>query len=1152
MGLQIAILGSTEPRLDDDDDVVVGVPAGKQRALLTLLAMQAPHPVSAEVAADALWPQAAPAEAIRSLQVTTSRLRRSLGSGGSAVETVASGYRLAVEPQAIDARRFETLVESARSTRLAGDEPRARRLLDEALALWRGPALADVAFESFAQGEIARLEELRIAAVEERIDARLAAGEHALVVPELEPLAAEHPSRERLVELLMLALYRCGRHSEALEVYTQHRQRLDTELGLAPSARVRRLEEEILRQDPSLDAPVPHGQPALPAQLRPRPAMPFVGRSAELGRLAALAEHARADGRQIALVGGEPGSGKTRLARELAENLVSGGVHVLYGACDPAVRTPYQPVVEALEPALAELDADEGRYPASLGRLLPGRRAAAAELEDPEAERHELHSALTALLARHAPAMLVLDDLQWADASSLLLLRHLARTLGAAPVVVLGLFRDGDGDLPEPLRATLAELHRLDGVVRFRLAGLGAEDVHELVTPSGDFARELAEQLVGLTDGNAFLVGEVWRHMLDQEAVAPDDVTIPDSVREVMAARVDGLTATLTELLPLVSVSPRGIALPVLRAAAVMDDERLLAALDEGLRTGMLDEIRDARVVYRVRHELLRRTVYERMSSFRAATLHLRVGEALEELAEGRRDRIVNELAFHFRAAAPIAGTGRAVEYALAAANQAERSLAFAEAAGRYEEALALGVPDLPAEAETRCRQGTAWHLAGRPAEALESFASAAATARECGDDALLARAAIGFETACWRPGIDDPRAVELLQAAALGVAAEPSAQRVRVLAHLSRALAYRGNHPAAGAWWSQAVEMARLVGDRGALVVALTHAAWTRGSRPLDEILVDLAEADALARTLPHHHLSDVARGMRVALLIEAFDLDGAREQNAALRALSERAGQPFLARVVEQHEAVLALCEGRLDAAEAAANRSDEIARRTEAGPSAVHGIQMFSIRREQGRLAEIAPVVRLVVSAQADTDGVWRPALAVLLAEIGDVEAAQRELRALVDAGLWATLRGGLGTGGLTYAADAAALIEDAALAAPIYEPLLAFEGQNVVIGSAVMCYGAADRMLGALATVMQRWDDAERHLENALALNRRFGSPTWVAHTLYERARLAGRRGEEASARARAAEALAAARQLGLHGLVARNRRALAMRDQTRID
>ena len=799
-------------------------------------------------------------------------------------------------------------------------------------------------------------------------------------------------------------------------------------------------------------------------------------------------------------------------------------MHVLYGACDPAVRTAYQPLVEALEPALAMLQEPSAvEYPTSLIRLLPGLGAgsavpAEAIASDPDAERHALHAALTALLARlarHSPALLVLDDVQWADASSLLLLRHLARTLGATPIVVLALFREGEGELPEALASTLAELHRLDGVLRVRLQGLAVADVQELVERSDDAARgatTLAEQLVVLTDGNAFLVGEVWRHMAEQEAGAsPADVTIPASVREVMADRVAGLTPALSGLLQLIAVSPRGIALPILRTAAKLDDEALLAALEETVHAGMLDEIRDASIVYRVRHELLRRTVYESLSSFRAAALHLRVGEALEALPEGRRDRIVTELAFHFRMAAPIAGNDRAVAYALDAAAQAERSFAFAEEAARLEEALGLGIPDLVTEAQVRCRQGQAWHLAGRAEEALESFAAAAAAARELGDHDLQARAAIGFETACWRPGIDDPRAVAQLQEATRGIAAGPSAQRVRVLAHLSRALAYQGDHAAAGECWSQAEAIARVVGDPGALMVVLSLAAWTRGSRALEEILENLGEARELARVLPHDPVADVVSGMRIGLLIEAFAIDEARAEIAAHRELSERAGQHFLSVVVEQHDALLALCDGRLDAAEAAAKRADEVARRIEARPSAVYGIQMFSIRREQGRLAEIAPVVRLVASGEIGTGGVvWRPALAVLLAEIGDVEEARRELRAFVRVGLAATPRAGLGVGGLTYAADTCGLIEDAGLAVPIYEQLLVFEGQNTVVGSAVVCYGAADRMLGALATVMERWDDAERHLENALVLNQRLDSPTWIAHTQYERARLALRR------------------------------------------
>jgi predicted ATPase/DNA-binding SARP family transcriptional activator len=349
MALQIAILGSVEPRLNGQ---VVGVPAGKQRALLTWLAIRAPQPVSAEAAAEALWPRAAPAEALRSLQVTVSRLRRSLGAAGSVLETVTSGYRLAVEADAIDARRFETLVDEARAARVGGDGAAARRLLDEALGLWRGPALADVGFESFAQAEIARLQELRLAALEERIDVRLAEGEHALVVAELEQLSAEHPSRERLVGLLMLALYRCGRQSDALEVYTCGRLRLDEELGLDPSPELQRLQQAILRHDPSLATSRPSRRPAPPAA----PPTPTVGRERDLAALAA----ALSENRLVTLTG-PGGVGKTRLAIEAARALADrypAGVYVAWLA--PVAHAGDMPAALA---AAVDVASQPGEHP---------------------------------------------------------------------------------------------------------------------------------------------------------------------------------------------------------------------------------------------------------------------------------------------------------------------------------------------------------------------------------------------------------------------------------------------------------------------------------------------------------------------------------------------------------------------------------------------------------------------------------------------------------------------------------------------------------------------------------------------------------------------------------------------------------------------
>ena len=287
MAMHIGILGPVEVRLDGE---ARDVPAGKQRALLALLALRVPQALGAETIAEALWPGADPARASRSVQVTVSRLRRSLGPGGGAVETLATGYRLAVAADAIDAQRFERLVGAATSER---DPAASRRLLDEALALWRGAALADVAFESFAQGEIARLEELRLVALEQRADACIAQGEHALVVPELEQLTADHPARERLLSLLMTALYRCGRQADALAVFDGGRRRLDEELGLQPSPELQQLQAMILRQDAALEAPPRRGEPERPTNLPPDPEA-LVGRESELEAVAAAAHRRRA------------------------------------------------------------------------------------------------------------------------------------------------------------------------------------------------------------------------------------------------------------------------------------------------------------------------------------------------------------------------------------------------------------------------------------------------------------------------------------------------------------------------------------------------------------------------------------------------------------------------------------------------------------------------------------------------------------------------------------------------------------------------------------------------------------------------------------------------------------------------------------------
>src|SRR5919201_1093184 len=249
---RFSLLGPLAVTLDGEP---VSLGGQKRRALLATLLLEPKRVVSRDRLIDALWGEDPPDTARNTVQVYVSQLRKLLPEG--MLETAPPGYRLAVEPDTVDVFEFVRLSEEGRAALAAGDAARAAETLRTALALWRGPPLADLAWEPFAQSEIVRLEELRLAALEDRIDADLALGRHGQLVSELEQLVAEHPLRERLRGQLMLALYRSGREAEALEAYQATRRALVDELGIEPSPALQQLETAILRQDPSLVASAP-------------------------------------------------------------------------------------------------------------------------------------------------------------------------------------------------------------------------------------------------------------------------------------------------------------------------------------------------------------------------------------------------------------------------------------------------------------------------------------------------------------------------------------------------------------------------------------------------------------------------------------------------------------------------------------------------------------------------------------------------------------------------------------------------------------------------------------------------------------------------------------------------------------------------------
>jgi DNA-binding SARP family transcriptional activator len=1143
--VEFRVLGPLEV-LSEGERLPLG--GGKQRALLAVLLLHANEVVSADRLIDLLWGGEAPDTAAKALQVHVSQLRKALAPSGNgesarAVKTRSPGYVLEIDPEQLDLHRFERLAAEGRRALDAGNPGEAAETLEAALALWRGPPLADFAYADFAQAEASRIEELRLAALEDRIEAEIECGRHGEAIGELERLIAAEPLRERPRAQLMLALYRSRRQAEALEAYAEARRALVEELGIEPGRELKELQAAILRQDPDLDLKTARPQPS-PAAATAEPATAeaasesFVGRERELAEFESAFDEALAGRMSLFLIAGEPGIGKSRLADEATSLAEARGARVCWGRCWEAGGAPaYWPWVQALREYIRTADDQRVREQLEPGagdiaQMLPELHELFPELPpppslDPEGARFRLFDSTASFLRAAGdsqPLVLVLDDLHAADEPSLLFLQFLARSLREAHVVVIGAYRDTE-PRREALNEAIAEARREPITRHIRLGGLDEEDVAAVVELIGGTrpSEELARAVYRETEGNPLFVGELVRLLasegrLEEATEGNGALSIPQGVREVIDHRLRHLSDDCKRLLTVASVLGREFMLDALERVSEQPHAQLLDLLDEAQAARVVVALPAGRSGLRFSHALIRDSLYGDLGANERLGLHRRAVESLEEIYGTDLEPHLAELAYHSLEAAPGGDVDKAIGYARRAGRQAAALLAYEEAARLYRMGLEALELKAPADERSRCdlliALGDAVARGGDLPAAKEIFVRAADLARRLGAPEQLARAALGYGGRwVWFRAGKDRRLIPLLEDALEALPEGDSQLRAMLLARLAGALRDQPVPERRASLTREAVEIARRLGDPRTLAYAVggTYSAFS-WPRDIDSWLAIAEEALRLANEIGDKEQEFFAHFMAMGAHMVTGEIRVADREFKALTRAAQELRQPAQIWIASVAEAMRDMFQGRLQRAEEVMERSAELGSGAQGLDTTYYyavNLMTWALRREQGRLTDVeAPLERYVDEYPGAF--VHRCVLASVYTELGRERQARDQLDRIAAehfADLQLESEWFLGASVL---AEVYAPLGDAERAESLYEALLPYASYNVFAMPEV-ALGSASRPLGILATTMSRWEDAERHFEQALEMNARMGTRPWVAHSQHDYARMLVHRG-----------------------------------------
>ena len=1103
----------------------------KQRAVLAALLLDLGRAVPADRLIDQVWGDDAPPRAEASLQAYVSKLRRQLepgrpnGTGHIVLVTEPGGYRIMAERDDVDLARFDDLRLAAASAQAAGDHAAAAGFCDEAIAV-HGPLLPELASEPWVADAAARLDAALADVLDGAFDAKLALGGGRELVGDLEAAVAAHPFRERLHGHLALALYRAGRQTDALRALADARRVLAEEIGIEPGPELRRLEADILAQAPHLDAPSqPQGPggaatPARTVDLRvphvasaPRPAehdetSTLVGRDTEIAWLTEAARAAAAGRGRAIVISGEPGIGKTRLAEEMVRSATADGFAVAWARChESASSAPYwgytQIAEQLLDAGVISNDARDGISAAGGG----------VHTIDPGADRPTLHSTMVgALRSTTRPLLLVVDDLQWADASSLRALEFVAGALSSVPVLLVATVRPVGPDSAPALVGCLAELARATGSRRIDLRGLAGSDVRVWLARRTDGPRiddEVARFVHERTGGNPFFVGEVVELLAQQDRLwdlaAARAAGVPAAAVDVVRRRVGMLPPATQPLLAVASVLGLTIELDLLAHVTGATIAEVLDALDPAVEAGLLAEDPAGPARLRFAHALVADALVAELSVARRARLHASAMSAVEELRAGNLDDHLATLVHHGRAGAAAGVASRAFEHATRAARLAGRREAHEIAAGYWDDARQLVDLARPGDRQARfdvtLELGQALRLADDVVPAQRALLDAIAVAEAAGDLAGVHRAAAALATASlWQTspyGVVDAALVDGLERAVALADDAPAAERALLVGALADAVYYEPDPARSLAWSAEAVGLARAAGDPDTLVLTLSQrfrALWRDALVPeLDDIGAELTAVVASGGVTPG--LAAVAHLVAAVLALSHTNRAAFEAHLAAARVEADRSHLPGLLSQVGWAEVAWLAARGHYDEALALARRTDRIYRRARGWQADdILGAFELSIAVDRGTLSDHLSEARALV------DGGFGPAarevVAWMLAEDGRADDA----RALV--GPAGTVpdpeRDWLWLETTTAAAHVRASLGDEVACAVLFDRLLPFAGRADVTAGPFL--GGIDLALARLAGVAGDDATARRHADAAVAMLESLATPPALARAL----------------------------------------------------